>query len=102
MKYSTLDFLGGIRHYFLVGKEFKIFLNGYYNLVSAVIVNEFQYGTGQVGLNPGSYFGLGVGSEFKKIGLEVRYFTPRNLFKNNEEWPSGLSAIAFIIGYRFF
>ncbi|GAB4409657.1 MAG: hypothetical protein OHK0053_36450 [Microscillaceae bacterium] len=107
-EYKPLEPPLGIRHYFYLSPQSKIFANFAYvlnfNLSSSFSVRRFDNSDLQSpAIDPKNNFAFGLGYKYKdKFALEVRYHTPIELFEQSETWNSDFQNIAFILSYTLF
>ncbi|GAB2764001.1 tRNA modification GTPase [Salinimicrobium soli] len=106
--YSSLEIPIGVRHYFFLNKNSKIFLNAAYITdftFGSTIEFEREDGTGLGTLELSSLnnFAIGLGHKFKdKYSMELRVFTDRDVFMNFLTWYSDYKSVSFILGYTLF
>jgi len=103
IKFNSLEFPIGLRHYFHLNENYKIFLNGYFisNLslkFNSSINFNFQ---SPFKITTGNSFAIGGGAYFKKISAEVRYYTKRELLFEYGYWTTDYHRFALLLGYRF-
>lgn len=101
--YNSIELSLGIRRYFLLHKDSKIFVNG-----SLVIdfptksIIEFDNGL-NYDINSVPNFAIGLGYTFKKrFALELRYYTSRDVVNESGSWFSDYNTVSIIFGYSFF
>ncbi|WP_347374846.1 outer membrane beta-barrel protein [Aequorivita sp. Q41] len=101
--YSSIEIPVGLRHYFFLNDESKIFLNAAY-IVDLNLSSTINYeNSGEVALKPKNNIGLGAGYNFdNKFSVEFRYSSSRELFTNFEYYKSDYNALAIIFGYTIF
>lgn len=106
--YSSFSIPIGLRHYFYLNNDSKIFVNGSYVLdfslnsfiqfqrTDGVVIDKYEVRTNNI-------FALGAGYKIKnKYAIELRYITTRNLMKQYPLWTSGFNSISLIVGYSIF
>jgi len=101
--YKSIEIPIGIRHYFFLNENAKIFINGSYifdfSLDSAI---NFDPGT-DLEIETGENLALGLGYKHNnKYSLELRYHTSRNVLRNFTDWRSDFNTISLIFGYTIF
>jgi len=109
INYQSIEFPIGIRYYFPLSDNTRIFLDGlvipamsinmnssisYYTFYSNMISEK------TIDINPAGNSALGAGAEFKKFSIEARYYTTRNLLDNSTEY-ADYNRFAIIVGYKF-
>lgn len=101
--YKSIDIPFGIRHYFHLNDKSKFFANVAYvvsvNLKDSKITSEYN----PYEISSGNSVALGGGFKYNdKYSIEVRYFTPRNLLKNQVDKNIDYNAFSIIFGYTLF
>ncbi|MDO9257288.1 MAG: outer membrane beta-barrel protein [Bacteroidales bacterium] len=99
IKYQSIEFPVGLRHYFFLNENARLFLDATvipgYSLVFNSKINNLDIGT-QI-----SYaFGGGIG--YKKWSAEMRYYTNRDLAKDYFQIKNDYTRMALIVGFRIF
>lgn len=102
--YKSIEFPIGVRHYFFLNENSKIFINGSYNLAfdnNSII--DLSSGIDLEVVNSSTLaFGLGYKHNDKYI-LEIRYHASREILsRNGSEWFSDYNTLSVIFGYSFF
>jgi hypothetical protein len=97
----------GLRYYLFLDKGLKLFINGFliagYTLdFKHTIEIEYPY-AGSIDIT--SFTGIhnyavGTGADYKKISVEMRYYTKQNPLFANESWTSEYKRFALIIGFK--
>ena len=108
IKYSSIEIPLGLRHYFFLNNDSKIFLNASYIIdLGTNSIIEFERKDGsklsplEIETRPNAAFGLGY-KHNDKYSLEIRYQTNRQFFGNDLSWTSDYKSIAVIFGYTIF
>ncbi|GAL83604.1 hypothetical protein MYP_831 [Sporocytophaga myxococcoides] len=108
IKYSFIEFPVGIRHYFFLNENLKLFVNGLFiinmNLKfnsSLVTGNEAMGYYSIKTLEAKDSFGLGAGIENKRISAEIRYYPHRSL-TSSKTYTTNFSRLSLIIGFKVF
>lgn len=101
--YKSIELPFGVRHYFFLNENSKIFANASYvidfNLKSDV---DFSFAPNPE-VSSGNNFAFGLGYKYNnKYSLEVRYLTKRNLFVDHVYWMSEYGTTSVIFGYTLF
>lgn len=113
VKYSTLDFALGLRHYFFLNTDSKLFANGQVVLNKTFTENSeidfvYSYGASYSTTNKlnvstkGASFAIGIGYNYKKISVEARYNTNRNITEEYSNWNSKFGYSSLVFGYNVF
>lgn len=103
LDFSSIEIPVGIRHYFFLNENLKLFANALYSFdVSNDSKIDFDTVSDLEVFRQG-FAVLGAGLVFKKkINFELRHGFNRDNFWNNENYNSNYSNLSFIIGYNFF
>jgi hypothetical protein len=106
VNYSSIEFPVGLRHYFFLNENLKIFINGMYLFNFGVDFNtkiDFDYAL-QSSLNLKTVNGLSFGGGvcINKLSAELRYYTNRNLLFDYELWSADYQTFSLIVGYKIF
>ncbi|WP_397364544.1 hypothetical protein [Olleya sp. R77988] len=102
--YKSIEFPIGVRHYFFLNEDSKIFINGSFILAfdnNSII--DLSSGTDLEVVNSSTLaFGLGYKHNDKYI-LEIRYNASREILsQNGSEWFSNYKTLSVIFGYSLF
>jgi len=110
--YKSIELQTGLRYYFFLNDESRIFINGLYisdyKMNSKIQFEEDQYNNS---LDYGnilkvfgkSNFAFGCGYNFSnKFSLELRYSSNREILTGHKNWKSKYNSLSFIIGYSIF
>jgi hypothetical protein len=106
--YKYLEIPVGLRHYFFLNSNSKIFINA--SLVFAVAFNsQIQYKFGDkdystpLEINNTSNIAFGIGYKFHdKYSIEMRYNTNRDVLLDYNFWSSNYKTASVIFGYTIF
>lgn len=102
--YSSVEIPMGIRRYFFLKNNGKIFINAAY-INNSIGNTKININNGKKILESGSSsnFAFGVGGNFKnKFSVELRYNSSINLLRDYYQWKATYSSIGLIFGYRIF
>lgn len=109
INYNYVEIPLGVRHYFFVNNNSKIFINISYVLSfstnskvqlkrddnSSLTSTEIQ--------SPLNNLAFGIGYKLNdKFGLEINYQTSRDIFENDAFWSSEYNSMSIIFGYSLF
>ena len=98
-----VEFPIGLRYYYFLNSDLKIYLNGFYipvytiNLISSTKFND----SSNKDITPDQSFAIGGAVEYKNVNLEVRYYSAKNLLSSYAYYSTDYSRVAVIIGYKF-
>ena len=104
---NTIEFPIGLRHYFFLNKEIKLFADIIFIPSYGFYFNstfERQYTTSSIlptylEIKPSHSFAFGGGLGYKKLSAEIRYYTNRNLLNNYASWYSDYRRFSLILGF---
>jgi len=99
IKYQSVEFPVGLRHYFFLNEKTKLFLDATvipgYSLVFNSKINNLDIGT-QIS------YAFGGGISYKRWSSEIRYYTNRDLAKDYFQIKNDYTRLALILGFRIF
>lgn len=106
--YNSIELPLGIRHYFFLDDESKIFINALFT-IDFLLNSNLEYtrdnGTrhGSLEVSTGNNFTLGIGYKYSnKYSIELRNHFERNILKNNMVYTSNYNSLSLIVGYTIF
>ena len=106
--YSSIEVPVGLRHYFFLNNNSKIFINASYIIdLSSKSSIEFTRNDGsnlsslEIKTQPNLGFGIGY-KQNDKYSLEMRYQTDRNVLSDYISWSSEYKTLSIIFGYSLF
>ncbi|UZT97520.1 outer membrane beta-barrel protein [Chryseobacterium fluminis] len=100
--YKSIEVPFGIRHYFFLNDQSKIFVNAAY-LVDFGFKSNLKYDYLDLEVNSGNNLILGAGYKYNdRFGVEFRIGTPRTLLRNYMVWDSDYTTMSLIFGYTLF
>lgn len=105
--YESIEFPIGIRHYFFLSENSKIFADVTYIIEHANDSNitfTWYNGTLQeiIEIKPRPNVGFGLGFKFNEYSLSARYQTTRNVIGNYTFWDANYESFSVILGYSLF
>lgn len=102
--YKSIDFSLGVRHYFFLNENSKIFVNALYILGFDMSPKIYYNQRGLLDISDStSNFGFGIGyTNNDKYSLELRYQPSRNILRNYLAWNADYKAFSVIFGYSIF
>lgn len=100
--YKAIELPAGVRHYFFLNDDAKIFLNAsvVFNLmleVEAQITPNYKLDLSE---KRGASYAFGGGASYKRFSLEFRYYTPHTT--DDRRYESTYKQMTFIAGFRLF
>lgn len=107
--YSSIEVPLGIRHYFFLNDDSKIFVNAAVVLdfsSNSTVIFTRDSGTIQDNLDASktkNNYAIGLGYKFKnRYSLEFRYLTSREILGKYVFWSSDYKTVSVILGYSIF
>jgi len=101
INYRSLELAVGIRYYLLLNEKTKIFIDGLINSFASSNLNsnvDLDHST--LKMNQKTNLALGGGIDYKRISVELRYYSFQRILDANYNWTSDYNKISFIIGYN--
>jgi hypothetical protein len=110
INYKSIEFPIGIRYYFFLNQELKLFANAMFIPTYSFDLNStFVYKSTTSSILPITYklnssqcYALGGGIGYKKFSAEMRYYTHIDLFNNLASWYSEYNRFSIILGFKIF
>lgn len=105
--YQSIELPVGLRHYFYLNENSKIFINAAYIFDFSINSSiKFLRSNGstykELEITPRRNLALGAGYKIKDtFSFELRYQTGRNLFSEYLYWHSDYSTFSVVLGYSF-
>jgi len=101
--YKSIEIPVGIRHYFFLNENSKIFINGSFIIdFSSNSIIDFSSGTDlEIKTRNNQAFGIGY-KHNDKYSLELRYQTSREILGDYISWSSDYNTLSVIFGYSLF
>ena len=105
--YKSLQVPVGVKHYFYLNKNSKIYISGSYiinlNLNSSIEFNRLDNSNLSVlDISTNSNFLFSLGYKYKKYSIETKYQTSTSALGRYLYWNQQFSSINLSIGYTFF
>lgn len=104
IKYSYIEFPIGLRYYFYLNSNSKLYLNGFYVSPYGINLNSvFEWYPGrEYKVEPTGNWNFGGGINHKRFSMEARYHSRRELIKNITYGDAFYSSFSIILGYQLF
>lgn len=100
--YKSLEIPFGVRHYFFINKQSKVFVNAAY-VVDFEFNSAITYDQTDFKISSGNNFAFGAGYKYQdKYSVEFRMGMSRNLLRNYLNFASDYRTISVILGYTLF
>lgn len=103
VNYSSIEFPVGVRHYFFLTKNSKVFINCS-GMIDFDLNSSIDFNSGaklEITSTPNVAFGFGF-KHNDKYGLELRYQIPRKVLNDYIAWDSDYQVVSFIFGFSIF
>lgn len=101
--YESIELPIGIRHYFFLNNNSKIFVNGSFVFDFAYDKSILIQRRSILKIKTAANLAFGLGYKHNdKYSLELRYFTDRDLFYNYQFWESNYNSLSVIFGYTLY
>lgn len=100
LKYNTLEVPMGVRHYFFLNSDSRIYLEAGYVLAKTIGKAELNLGGTEIELSNSSNLMGGAGFAYKKLNVGLKYTFNRGL-STFQYWGVQYSGIGLSAGYRF-
>lgn len=102
--YQSIELPVGIRHYFFLKNNSKIFINGSVILDFTNSKMEYLNSTpGELEMASKVNLGFGIGYKFhNKYSVELRNLSSRELFRTFDAWGTDYKTVSLIFGYTLF
>lgn len=100
MEYSYIDLSFGVRHYFYVTQNSKIFINAGYT-PTVKLDSQFFQNTTELEVSKSANGFIGAGFNYSRYSLEARYNFNRNFLQDYSYWSSDYSSYGIAFGYKF-
>jgi hypothetical protein len=103
INYNSIEFPIGLRYYFFLNNDLKLFTNAFYTTgfsldFNSTIKYDYPFASPlEIKTKYAIVFGSGIG--FKKLSAELRYYTQRDML-NNFYWNSKYSNLSVIFGFK--
>ncbi len=103
INYQAIEFPIGLRHYFFLKNDRKLFLNGIIvlGLVKDLTNSNILIAQSDLEIKPRTSFALGGGYNFRNFSLEARYYQRQDILGSYRYYKSQYQRVALICGYRF-
>lgn len=101
--YKSIEIPIGVRHYFFLNEQSKIFINGSFIFdISSNSIIDFSSGT-DLEIKTRNNLAFGIGYKHQdKYSLEFRYHTSREILGDFVSWSSDYKTLSVIFGYSLF
>jgi hypothetical protein len=101
--YKSIEFPLGLRHFFYLNADAKIFINASYVFDYTMSSNiYYELGGDKIPYESGQNYAFGLGYKQNKFSVEVRYATERRLVDFIYPLDISYKSLSLIIGYSIF
>ena len=106
--YNSIEFPIGLRHYFFINNNSKVFINASYVLdfgskTSIELKRADGSSFNSLDINSRNNLAFGIGYKLNdKYGVEFRYQTSREILNDYVSWTSNYKTVSIIFGYTIF
>lgn len=105
VQFKSIEIPVGLRYYSFLNDHTKFFINGFY--VSNFALNfdskiEHRYKSEKTTLEVYSRnnYAIGGGIDYKRLSMEARYYSKRNMTGQYYSWSTDYSRFSIIVGYK--
>ncbi len=103
VEYKSLEVPIGIRHYFFLNDNTRIFINASLNLNTAIESGIYFKTGSKLRIESMENLTVGAGCKYNsRYSIEVRYGFNRNILLNYRYWNSEYKSFSVILGYTLF
>ena len=105
LSYKSIEVPVGIRHYFFLGPQSKVFVNASYMLdfslsdSELVVTRPSGYPLSRLEIDGGNNLALGAGFKYKSLAIEFRYHTKRDPLRKFVVWDAEYETMSIVLGY---
>ncbi len=102
--YQSIELPIGIRHYFFLGENSKIFINGSLHIAELSMNSLIDYDySSDLEIKSRNNLAFGLGFKYKDTySLELRYLMAREILGDYVHWASEYQTFSVILGYSIF
>lgn len=107
--YRSVEISVGLKHYYYFNPNAKLYIDGYYNSIANPALKSYsgyhlKTSYMQIDQNFGfkdwPHTSFGLGFEFMRLNVEVRYYTNNDLLRLYSQWKADYRRWSFLIGYN--
>jgi len=99
-EYSFVELPAGLRHYFFLSKNSKLFIDGGYSL-NFSIDSAVDHNTSNLEISKASNLFLGFGFSYSRFSLEARCNFSRNVLGDYVYYEGNYKSVEILAGYKF-
>jgi hypothetical protein len=107
INYNSIELLAGIRYYFFLNDNTKIFINGMLNSVASSnlnskieIPNDLDNTVMPFKIKEKFNVAYGGGIDYKRLSVEFRFYSNQKIMDDGYGWSSEYQKISLILGYN--
>lgn len=99
--YKSIETSIGVRHYFFLNADSKIFINSAFQIDSALDSNINFETSSDFEITPRTSFNFGLGFAHKNANIKLNYNPRRELLSNYSSISSSYNVLSVVLGYNF-
>ncbi len=100
--YKSIELVTGLRHYFYLNQNLKLFVNASYSLFSVNLNSTVRFTRTEFKIEPSGNFVFGGGLKYNRYSLEIRYLADKELIRNFLFIDSTYKGASLVFGYTLF
>ena len=100
--YKSIELVTGLRHYFFLNQNLKLFVNASYTLFSVNLNSTISLIGIEFDVKPTGNFVFGGGLKYNRYSLEIRYLTDKDLLRVPQYANSVYNGASLVFGYTLF
>jgi hypothetical protein len=100
--YKALDIQAGIRYYFFLSQNSKIFLNWFYLMSFDLGESSVAVGSTTYELGKNDSWSFGAGFVYKKFGIDARYYMPQDVISEFNNVEGNYKRFSLMLSYCIF
>ena len=102
ISFKSIDFPIGFKYYLHLDKRFRTSFTAMFHPSQVPDFNSFlAFGDDDVlDISTAGSFSIGGGLDYKRLSMELRYYTTRHLLLDYANWQSSYQRFSLLLGYR--
>lgn len=104
IQFKSIEFPVGVRYYFYLDNGFRVSMAALMIPSQSLNFNSYlAFGNNDpLKIKPAANFAFSGGADYKRISVELRYYTNRHLMLDFVNWHTNYQRISLMLGYRIF
>lgn len=104
IRFKSIEFPMGLKYYCYLEKDLRLSFAALVIPCQSLNFDSYlAFGNNDpLDINPSANFSFGSGVDFKKISVELRYYTKRHLMLDYVYWRTNYQGLSLRLGYRIF